>query len=202
MDHFRVSLLLEYESPSSMCELEARLDWTVEDLKEQIDTQITKGSLPICRMWLAIVGSSRLDLQDPEKKLWEVEGLRNSVVAVQRERTKHPPNGALMWSKGLVGSPTACLKDTAVFSPEQSVPVVRCRPFCVESLTATPFVVEIDARGVETSQIPYADAYINAAHVSIVEFGHPPRFDSRFGTQAGMPTGGWREVLSAKVHAR
>ena len=37
--------------------LEIRLDYTVEDLKELIDAQITKGKLPICRMWLEVLGA-------------------------------------------------------------------------------------------------------------------------------------------------
>ena len=141
-------------------------------------------------------------LQRRDAKLWEVDLQENTVIVVHKAKTKHPPNGAVMWSRGFLGSPTACLRrESTIFQEDNSVPVVRCRPFCVDSLTATPFIVELDVDGIRGAKdLNYADAYVNNSHISIIEFLDAPRFDSRFGSQAGNPSGGWNEIFSAEVH--
>jgi len=185
--------------------LEVRVEYTVEDLKELIDFDITRGSLPICRMWLEIAGHRDiLALQrSPDTPLWEFPSLKEgATVVVKAEKQTHPPNGGLMWNRDLLRSPTACRREekAQLVSPDMNVPVVRCRPFTVDSLAATPFVVELDSDAIRDQNIPYAEAYIYDSHISIVEFEQAPRFDSRFGLRAGSPDGSWKEVFSAKVH--
>lgn len=175
-------------------------EWTVDDLKEVIHDVFASG-VPVCRLQLLLKRRNPLVLAQTQanKSLADL-GIRDrDIIFVKDNQGSGPPGGGAMVAHGLIRSPSVeTVLDESQFA--EAAPVLRCRPFIVQSLRFTPFVIEFDVRKFrQTRRLAYAHTYITSAQLSIVEFLQAPRFDSRWGTRAGVASGGWRQVCTKNV---
>lgn len=180
--------------------ISAELEWTVEDLKEVIQ-ELFAGGVPLCRILLLLQRDTLiLAKADPTKSLGELGVRERDVILVKDNQGSGPPGGGAMLAHGLIRSPSVAVLYDDSKTSTASAPVLRCRPFVVQSLRFTPFVVEFDAQKFRhTRHLAYAHTYLTAGRLTVVEFLQSPRHDSRWGQCAGLANGGWKEVCMKNV---
>lgn len=185
------------ETPSDKVEVDVDPACTIEDVKEVADEVLTRGSLPICHM-LVLLSESPQALVADDITLQELGIEDGASIFVKDAQKSGPPKGKAMLDQGLIAAPHARVASAS--RDADSAPVLRCHPFVVDSLMFTPFVVEFSIQQFRQARtLQYAHTYL-VGKLSVVEFAQPPRFDSRWGVQAGANSGSWTQVAAQDVN--